>query len=432
MGPLFGSSGIRRVADRQFLSLAFDAGVAVGALYRSVVVGQDTRTSSGAVGHALISGLLSAGCRAYDAGVVPTPTLAYASRRFDAGAMVTASHNPPHYNGLKLWNRDGSAFDTAQRQEVEEGIALPPPVPWEHMESSRPYPGALEAHLDRILRDFGRAPFKVVVDGGGGAASLATPQLLKELGGEVMTLNCQPTGIFPRGSEPLPENLTELMALVTSTGAHLGIAHDGDGDRTVAVDDKGRFVPGDKLLILLARGLGVSRLVTTVDATMALEETGLEVVRTKVGDAHVSETLKKKGGDLGGEPAGAWIFPRISYCPDGLYAAAQLAFMASAERLSALVDSIPSYPLLRGSVDGEPAWGPLEERLMDLKPLSTNGEDGLKLLFADGWLLVRPSGTEPKIRVSAEARDAKEAERLFRRGMEIVRASVKEEQGALR
>ncbi|MDP2952404.1 MAG: phosphoglucosamine mutase, partial [Chloroflexota bacterium] len=304
--------------------------------------------------------------------------------------------------------------------------------PWEHMESSRPYPGALETHLDRILRDFGRAPFKVVVDGGGGAASLATPRLLKELGGEVITLNCQPTGTFPRGSEPLPENLNELMALVTSTGAHLGIAHDGDGDRTVAVDDKGRFIPGDKLLILLARGLGVSRLVTTVDATMALEETGLEVVRTKVGDAHVSEALKKKGGDLGGEPAGAWIFPRISYCPDGLYAAAQLAFMASAERLSALVDSIPSYPLLRGSVEGNAAWAPLEERLMDLKPLSTNGEDGVKLLFADGWLLVRPSGTEPKIRVSAEARDAKEAERLFRRGMEIVRASVKEEQGALR
>lgn len=265
---------------------------------------------------------------------------------------------------------------------------------------------------------------KVVVDAGGGAASLATSQLLERMGCQVMALNCQPTGLFPRPSEPTPESLGELMAAVRETGADLGLAHDGDGDRLVAVDGRGLFIPGDKLLVLLARHLGVKRLVTTVDASMALEEQGFGVVRTRVGDAFVSEELRR-GGDFGGEPCGAWIFPRVSFCPDGVYAAAVLAHVASLQPLAEMVDSLPAYPILRGSlpwanqtVDG------LQDKLMGLKPHSISTVDGVRLDWEDGWLLVRASGTEPRIRLTAEARSQKRAQELYNWGQQAIMAGT--------
>jgi len=425
---LFGSSGIRGIIDKKFLELVFEVGLSVGSSYSPVVVGCDTRTSSSALTHAFISALLSAGSRCYDAGTIPTPTLAYAARKFEAGAMLTASHNPPQYNGIKLCNPDGSAFDSAQRERIEEmigkrdlGLAS-----WEAMETSKTYPEAIEEHIDRVLQDFGNGlKLKVVLDCGCGAASLVSPHLLRRMGCEVIALNCDPSGYFPRGIEPTPENLGMLVQAVKSSGADLGIAHDGDGDRMVAVDDAGRFIPGDKLLILFARELEAGQVVTTVDASMAVEESGFEVIRTRVGDAFVSEELRK-GGDFAGEPAGSWIFPHMSYCPDGVYAAAQIARIAGEKRLSRLVDDLPSYPILRGSVLGE---GVIMERvehgLMEMEPVSVSKIDGLKLSFEDGWLLIRPSGTEPKIRLTAEARSQARAQRLYDIGIEAIKECTK-------
>jgi len=290
---------------------------------------------------------------------------------------------------------------------------------WEDMEMSRTYPQAVEEHVERVLQDFGSGmKLKVVVDCGCGAASLVTPYLLRRMGCEVLALNCDPSGHFPRDIEPTLENLGTLVQVVKATGADLGIAHDGDGDRMVAIDD---LIPGDKLLILFARELGAGQVVTTMDTSMAVEESGFEVKRTRVGDAFVSDELKL-GGDFGGETSGCWIFPTVSYCPDGIYAAAQIIRIACEKRLTQLVDDLPSYPILRGSVTGEGVIiDKLEQRLMEMKPISINTIDGLRFSFDDGWLLIRPSGTEPKTRLTAEARSEARAQALYNLGIEAIR-----------
>ncbi len=202
---LFGTSGIRAVADKSLMQLAFRVGLAAGNLHGKVAVGCDTRTSSEAVKHSLISGLLTAGCKCYDAGLIPTPTLAFATREFDAGAMITASHNPPEYNGIKLLNPDGSAFDSHQREQIE-AIVLDdslPNAPWNEIKSSSLYHTAIEQHIARIVQDFPiRLKLKVVLDCGCGAASVITPYLLSQLGCEVIGLNCYPSGFFPHDIEP--------------------------------------------------------------------------------------------------------------------------------------------------------------------------------------------------------------------------------------
>jgi phosphoglucosamine mutase len=424
---LFGSSGIRAVFNKDLLNLAFRVGLAVGSQYKNVVVGRDTRTSSDAMKHAVISGLLAAGSRCLDAGVAPTPTLAYVTHEFDAGVMITASHNPPEYNGLKLLNPDGSSFGTSQQAQIEETLSKESFAVsrWEEVKTGGVYKGAVARHIEGILSHFkDKLKVKVVVDAGGGAASEVTPLLLEKMGGEVVSLHCRPTGIFPRGIEPNETNLSDLCRTVRESGATVGIAHDGDADRMMAVDERGRYIPGDKLLAILARAVEAREIVTTLDASMSIEEMDFHVRRTRIGDTFVSEELKK-GGDFGGETSGAWIFPAVSLCPDGIYAAAQIAVVAAQRRLSELVNAIPIYPLKRGSIESDGiVMSRLVSELEALRSVSVNNTDGLKLNFKDGWLLVRPSGTEPKIRLTAEAKTEARAQQLFNEGLRAVRSAI--------
>ena len=425
---LFGTSGIRRLADKSLVELALKTGMAAGKVYSSVVVGCDTRTSSDAVKHAFISGLLVAGAECQDAGVIPTPTLALAAREFQAGAMITASHNPPEYNGIKLVNPDGSAFDSNQREQIEDMVLSDSlsVAPWSEIKGSSIHNGAIEKHIERILEDFpDELKLKVVLDCGCGAASVITPDLLRRLGCEVVALNCYPTGFFPHTVEPTEANLGDLIRATRELGADLGIAHDGDGDRMMAVDDNSRFIAGDKLLTLFAQQVGAREVVTTIDASMVIDGMGFSVIRTPVGDTYVSDELKKSG-DFGGEPSGSWIFPNSSLCPDGIYAAARLATIASRQRLSQLVDSIPCYPLLRGSVSGKGVIvSHLEKRLSAMEPLSVSLIDGIKLDFEDGWLLIRASGTEPKIRVTAEAKSEARVHQLYDGGVKVIKECLR-------
>ena len=417
---LFGTSGIRGIVNQDLVSLAYKVGLVVGKAYGNVVVGSDTRTSRDVMRHAIISGLLAAGARCEDAGVVPTPTLAFAAGKFDAGVMLTASHNPPEYNGIKLLNPDGSSFDSYQQKQIEETISRDYSgiAPWAEIKSSGACNGAIERHIERILQNFpAELKLKIVVDAGCGAASLVTPALLRRLGCEVVALNCYPSGFFPRSIEPTESNLETLMRATRELGADLGIAHDGDADRMMAVDDTGRFVSGDKLLAIFAQAVGAKEVVTTVDASMAIDEAGFSVRRTRVGDTCVSEELRK-GGNFGGEPSGSWIFPAMSLCPDGIYAAAQVAAIAGKQKLSELVDSIPAYPLIRGSIDSDGiTTSGLESRLMSMGPLSVDNVDGIRLNFEAGWLLIRDSGTEPKIRLTAEAKSEARVRQIYDSGI---------------
>jgi phosphoglucosamine mutase len=424
---LFGSSGIRTLFNQDLLNIAFRVGLAVGRIHANVVVGRDTRTSGDVMKHAVISGLLAAGARCKDAGVLPTPTLAFITREFDTGIMITASHNPPEYNGVKLLNPDGSSYDALQQTQIEEQILKKDytTAGWELVKNGDDYPGVIDKHISVILSCFIRGfKAKVVVDAGCAAASEVTPLLLRKFGCEVISLNCSPGGFFPRGIEPVEENLQELCRTVVKTQAAVGIAHDGDADRMMAVDEKGRFISGDKLLAILSRSMRAKDVVTTLDASMAIEEMGFNVRRTRIGDTWVSEELRK-GGEFGGETSGAWIFPNISLCPDGIYAAAQIAALASECSLAELADTIPVYPLLRGNVNYKKLdMSKLKVNLTALKPVSMNDIDGYKLDFSDGWLLVRPSGTEPKIRLTAEAKNQAKVKQLYDRGLEAVQKSI--------
>jgi phosphoglucosamine mutase len=424
---LFGTSGIRAVFNKDLVDLAFKVGMVVGRNHGNVVVGTDTRTSGDAMKHAVISGLLTSGARCSDAGVAPTPTLAFITREFDAGVMITASHNPPEYNGIKLLNPDGSSFDSVQQEQMEEAVLSESfdVAQWEGIKHSGVHDGVIEHHIERILSHFpAELKLKVVVDAGCGAASEVTPQLLKKLGCEVVTLNCYPSGFFPRGIEPTEANLEDLKKAVKENGADLGIAHDGDADRMMAVDDRGDFILGDKLLAVFAWAVGAKEVVTTLDTSIVIDGMGFSVRRTRIGDTWVSEELRN-GGDFGGETSGSWIFPDISLCPDGIYAAAQIVAIASRQRLSELVDNIPGYPLLRGSVGSDGViMSALESKLMAMEPLSVSRIDGIKLSFEDGWLLVRASGTEPKIRLTAEAKSEARVHQLYEDGLRAIKDSV--------
>jgi phosphoglucosamine mutase len=333
--------------------------------------------------------------------------------------MVTASHNPEQYNGLKLFNPDGSSFSSLQQEEVERGMESLPCPDWENQGEIIPQ-DLLGPHMDAILEKSSIPEgISVVLDCGNGAGSVLTPHLLGDAGVRVTAIHANPSGFFSRPSEPLKEHLPYIPSLIRKTGSRCAVVHDGDADRMMAFDNTGTYIPGDMLLILFVKYLGARHVVTTYDASMAVEEVA-EVKRTPVGDAFVSEQLVR-WGEFGGEPSGAWIFPEISYCPDGPYAAALFCEMAGEWDIAEELKSIPRYPILRrslqvsGSHDILYAMG------------AANPTDGLRIEEEDGWCLVRASGTEPKIRLTAEGRTAEIAGKMMEKGEEIVRLARKGE-----
>lgn len=414
----FGSSGIRSVYGRELLSTALALGQVIGRKHRVVVVGRDTRTTSRIIENAFVSGVLSEGGNTVSAGLVPTPAVACAVPDSGAGCMVTASHNPEEYNGLKIFNPGGSSLFRAQQEETERLLGewdslKSVPAAWDRFgrETSS---GILEAYIGGVTRSVScRSAGTLIVDCGNGAGSVASPAILRETGADLRCINCFPSGHFPRPSEPLEENLGYIPPLIRKWKAAGAVVHDGDADRMMAFDSRGRYITGDQMLILFCRYLGARRVVTTSDASMAIEEWA-EVRRTPVGDSYVSEELAR-WGDLGGEPSGAWIFPRHSLCPDGPYAAALFCRMASEWDIEAELDAIPKYPVHRTSLPCDRA----PEVMAALG--ATVPTDGIRVAGDDGWYLIRASGTEPKIRVTAEGRTGAAADALLDEGLRAVR-----------
>jgi len=421
--PRFGSSGIRGLGNVDVTpDLALHVGTIIGEAYGDTIVGRDPRVTGPMLVQALTAGLLSSGASAVEAGLVSTPTLARGAREFACGAVVTASHNPAPYNGIKLWNPDGMAFDEDQQREIEAALDrghFPMPS-WDHVGSVMSRPDLVEQHVESILKDVGTAKLRVVVDCACGATATITPFLLRQMGCDVIAINAQADGHFPgRDPEPLEENLAVLSSTVRAVHADLGIAHDGDGDRMVAVDREGRFIGGDALLALFAREEVRRGLVVPVDASMVLDDLlpKAKIWRTRVGDVYVAAELKRRGADFGGEPSGTWIFPKATLCPDGVYAAARLVAMVARRPLDAMVRDVPRYPVLRGSIPYDPSKRDRIGSRLDEVLRALGGElstvDGWRLQFEDGWCLVRFSGTEPKIRLTAESRDAARANEIY-------------------
>lgn len=402
---LFGSSGIRRKFDRELLDIALSVGSVLGEQYPDCIVGTDTRTTSPLLARAVIAGILAAGGHARYAGIAPTPAVAYSARTADAGCMITASHNPEEYNGIKLFNRDGSSFTQSQQKDFEELLKTRHWTDWKHQGRESAY-DVLTPHREAILDAVSIPPgMPVVLDCGNGAGSVQTPDLLTVAGAKPVCLTCNTTGFFGRPSEPLKEYLGYVGEMVIKSGAACAVVHDGDADRMMAFDNRGRYIDGDRLLVLFAEHLGAKKVVTTSDASMVIEEVA-EVRRTPVGDAYVSEELRS-WGDFGGEPSGAWIFPEISYCPDGPFAAALFCEIASGCDVAERLDAMPAYPVLRESIRDELA------REIMTRLGADNPTDGIREAEDNGWYLIRASGTEPKIRITAEGKTADAARELL-------------------
>ncbi|WP_121742565.1 phosphoglucosamine mutase [Natronorubrum halophilum] len=425
---MFGTSGIRgTVGDDVTGALALSVGRAVASDgYDRVVVGRDARESGAVLVDAVTAGLRECGATVLEAGVAPTPTVARAVPRegADAGIVVTASHNPAPDNGFKLWTATGKAFDPEQCDAIASRIERDEYElqPWTEQGSSQRLEGAVDRHAaelaDAVSLD---DPPSVVVDVGNGTGGI-TARVLADLGCDVITLNGQQDGSFPgRPSEPTRETLTALSSVVGSTDAQLGIAHDGDADRMLAVDDTGTFVPKDVLFALFARDTAsegdvvAAPVGTSMSVDDALAAVGASVTRTPVGDVFVANRATQSDVVFGGEPSGAWIWPTETLCPDGPLAACKLVeLVADRGPLSSLVESVETYPIRRTSVaveEKDAAMARVRDRVReqydDVETL-----DGVSITVDDGWILLRASGTEPVVRATAEARTESRAEQL--------------------
>jgi phosphoglucosamine mutase len=440
---MFGTSGVRgRVGERVTAALALSVGRALGSTGRDrVVVGRDARESGRLLADALSAGLRETGSDVVRLGLASTPAVArgVAARDADAGVAVTASHNPPEDNGLKLWQPSGQAFDTPMQEAVAAVVEAGEYdlQPWDGLGGETTWDGAREAHREALVAGAPAAAYsglRVVVDVGNGAGGV-TADALYDLGCEVETLNAQPDGRFPaRPSEPTAETCRSLAAHVAATDADLGVAHDGDADRTMAVADGGEFVPGDVLLALFGRSVAGEgdRVAAPVDTSLAVDDAlaavGASVTRTRVGDVYVAERAREGDVVFGGEPSGAWIWPDETLCPDGPQAAVRLAGLVAREGpLSALVAGVERYPLERTTV--ETADGPAVVDRVAARVRERYGEsavddvDGVRVETGDGWFLVRPSGTQPLVRITTEARDAERCAALLETVRETVEAA---------
>ncbi|XVH32268.1 phosphoglucosamine mutase [Haloferacaceae archaeon DSL9] len=433
---MFGTSGVRGpVGEEVTATLAVSIGRAVATAGADrVVVGRDARESGEFLAAAAAAGVREAGADVIDLGLASTPAVArsVAWRDADAGIMITASHNPPEDNGIKLWTPSGQAFDADRRAEIEsiiaeDGYSL---AAWDESGGEETWGGAVDRHAEALADavDVAR-PLEVVVDVGNGVGQV-TARALAELGCSVTTLNGQPDGAFPgRPSEPTEETLEALCAHMEATGADLGVAHDGDADRMVAVDETGTFVPKDVLLALFARGEVAegTTVAAPVDTSLCVDDAiapaGASVVRTKVGDVYVAEEAAKPETVFGGEPSGAWIWPDETLCPDGPLAACKLAALVGTDgALSKQVASIETYPLRRASIEVDGKGAVMERVAAAVTDRYDEVEtiDGVRAETDTGWILIRASGTQPLIRVTAEARERADADDLFAEAKALV------------
>ncbi len=451
MGRLFGSSGVRGLVNVVLTpTLACQVGMATATYTKAkkAFVACDTRVSGQMVEDALVSGLTAAGTDVTLLGIVPTPAVAYLAKNqhADVGFMITASHNPPQYNGIKIFTPDSLSYTDAAQDAIEKIITQNSYVlsDWRgigkitNTEFTYLYASMLQSAVKL------QKSWKVVVDPGCGAAYSVAPRVLNTIGCKTTALNAQADGYFPaRSSEPTAESLSNLSQIVRALDADLGIAFDGDADRVAFVDEDGEFADFDRVLAAYSayalRKWGGKAVVTTVEASMCIEtmaaKYGGKVVRTKVGDVYVSEAIARIGAVFGGEPCGAWIHPQLHYCPDGPLSGVLLlqALEHEGKSLRDFVSEVPEYVTLREkvAVQNEKKYLLVDQlsktiagNFADHGELST--VDGVRLALSDGWLLIRASGTEPLIRVTVEGESLKAARDIMAKSIALIREQIQE------
>lgn len=434
MGKLFGTDGIRGIANEDLTpELAFKVGRA-GAYVLSkgkkgkILVGKDTRKSGDMLEAAITAGICSIGLDVVSVGVVPTPAVAYLTKKYNAlaGVVISASHNPVEYNGIKFFNENGFKLADEIEEEIESYILGDQDI------SFRPTKGEIGkvivdenaykdyiAHLkNTINNDF--SGLKIAIDCGNGAVYRIAQELIKELGAEVVVINDEPNGVNIN-VECGSTNPSMIRSLVLESKADIGLSFDGDADRLIAADEKGNIIDGDHIIAIcgtylhehnkLNNNTVVGTIMTNIGLDIYLKSKGINIVKTKVGDRYVLEEMLKSGYVLGGEQSGHIIFLEHSTTGDGLLTALQLinVMKETGKKASELNSIMTSYPqvLVNAKVKNE-----LKNSCLDDKRVRAEIEKVENELKGEGRVVIRPSGTEPLIRVMIEGKDLEKIEKL--------------------
>ncbi|XES76853.1 MAG: phosphoglucosamine mutase [Candidatus Bathyarchaeia archaeon] len=435
---LFGTNGIRGVVNTELTpEIAVKVGCAIGTFFgkKNLLLGFDARTSGPMFAKAVISGLTATGCNVYFAGMAPTPALQFAvkNHKMDGGVLITASHNPPQYNGIKVIWSDGIEISHEQEAEIERSYFEEKNqfADWKNLgtvhdlaDINSEYVEAIKKHVD--VAKIAEKHFHVIVDGANSVGSLTAPVLMRELGCKITSLNANIDGTFPgRMPEPRPENLTDLSDMVKALGADLGVAFDGDADRSIFVDDKGQIHMGDKSFAVVEKQFLLenpnAQIVTPVSSSTLIKDIADqykgELVWTKVGSVTVSQKMKEINSKLGGEENGGVFYgPHQSVRDGAMTTALLLDIMAkTGQKLSTLVEEQPQYFIEKGKIEcPENKKQKVHEQLLtQVQGMNINTLDGVKIWFNDkSAILVRPSGTEPAYRMYAEAKTQQRAVQL--------------------
>src|SRR6266566_356105 len=410
----------------------------------SIVIGRDARTSGPMFTSAAIAGLQSVGCHVIEVGLVATPSvqLAVEHHRAAGGIMLTASHNPIGWNALKSVGPDGIFLDGVAGTRVRElaaGNSLPR-AGYKAIGGVEADADAIARHLAAVLalravdlRKIRRRRFRVALDTVRGAGGAVMPELLERLGCRVTAINLETDGLFPRPPEPVPENLRDLGALVRRSKADIGIAVDPDVDRLAIVDEQGRPIGEDYTLAFAVRAVGpsarrplVCNLSTSLVVDDAAKASGASVIRAAVGEAYVARKMIELKAVIGGEGNGGVMYPALHVGRDAPVAGALVLALLARERatVSELVARAPRYTIVKAKVPRGPRLAPVYDGLRRRFPDAVvDTQDGLRLAWPDRWLHVRPSGTEPIIRLIAEAPSGADAERLIEEGRRLCAVS---------
>jgi len=399
-----------------------------------VIVGQDARISGTMVKNAIYSGILSVGCQPVNIGICPIPSILILikERKAIGGIAVTASHNPKDWNGLKFINGKGLFFNHSQIEEFldiyhQGDFSL---VKVGNYKSILYEKNPTDLHLKKLLNYLNvalirRKKFKVAADCCNGAGAVLMPQFLKALGCQMILINTTLDGAFAHHPEPIPENISKLSRIIKEKNADIGFVQDADADRLAIVNEKGEPI-GEELTLALAVKYILNKkpgpVVTNLSTTQAIDDIAGEhnspVFRTKIGEINVVEEIINRKALIGGEGNGGVIFPEIHPCRDSFTAIGlTLEFMASSGKsISQLQEEIPKYYMIKDKIDGTPEQA--YSMLRELKKIYSGKEqistlDGLKINFRDAWVHIRPSNTEPIIRIVAEAKRRDEVEMLL-------------------
>jgi phosphomannomutase/phosphoglucomutase len=436
---LFGTNGIRGLVNVELTpEMAIKVGASIGTFFgkeKNLLLGYDARTSGPMFAKAVVSGLTATGCNVFFAGMAPTPSLQFAvkNHKLDGGVIITASHNPPEYNGIKVIWSDG--IETSHEQEVEiENIYFDNKIvfaPWDKLGVKRELAGINDEYIQAIKKHVNKtrianAHFHVVVDAANSVGGLTAPPLLRELGCKITSINANIDGTFPgRMPEPRPESLGDLASTVKAIKADMGVAFDGDADRSIFVDANGQIYMGDKTFAViikqyLQKNPG-AKIITPVSSSTLIKDTVEafkgQLVWTKVGSVTVSQKMKEENANLGGEENGGVFYGPHQAVRDGaMTTVLLLSIMAdTGKSLAQLIAEQPQYFIEKGKIEcPDDKKAILQQKIYEqVKGENVSTIDGVKIWFSDASaILIRPSGTEPVFRLYAEAKNQQKALQL--------------------